>query len=318
MAAIVITEFMDEEAIRGLLASHDVVYDPALVDRRADLLAAAANADALIVRNRTRVDAALLDVAPKLKAVGRLGVGLDNIDVEACKARGVAVYPATGANDVAVVEWVVAAMLLLLRGAFAATDSVTAGEWPRTKLMGREAGGKRLGLIGFGSIGRKVGAVAAALGMSVCGFDPHIAVGDVVWSQPWGKVAPCDLKTLLRDGDVVSLHVPLTEATRNMIDAATIAGMKRGAILINAARGGVVDEAAVADALRSGQLGGAALDVFAQEPLTLERGQVFAGCPNLLLTPHIAGVTVEANTRVSRMVAEKIRDHLAGDSRCRL
>ena len=260
------------------------------------------------------VDAALLERAPKLKAVGRLGVGLDNIDTEACKARGIAVYPATGANDVAVVEWVIASMLVLLRGAFAASGSVIAGEWPRTKLMGREAMDKQLGLVGFGSIGRKVGAVAAALGMSVCAFDPHIAADDAAWSQAWGKVMPCDLKTLLRDSDVVSLHVPLTDATRNLIDAGTIAGMKRGAILINAARGGVVDEAALADALRAGQLGGAALDVFAQEPLTKELGQVFAGCPNLLLTPHIAGVTVEANTRVSRMVAERIRDHLAGGS----
>lgn len=313
MAAIVITEFMDEEAIRGLLASHDVVYDPTLVDRRDDLLAAVAKADALIVRNRTRVDAGVLDRAPQLKAVGRLGVGLDNIDLQACKARGIAVYPATGANDAAVVEWVIAGMLVLLRGTFAASDSVMAGEWPRTKLMGREAGGKMLGLVGFGGIGRKVGAVAAALGMDVCAFDPHLAADDAAWSQPWGQVVACDLKTLLRDSDVISLHVPLTDATRNMIDAGAIAGMKRGAVLINAARGGVVDEAAVADALRTGQLGGAALDVFAQEPLTQEGGQVFAGCPNLILTPHIAGVTVEANTRVSRMVAEKIRDHLAGD-----
>jgi (S)-sulfolactate dehydrogenase len=312
MAAIVITEFMDEDAIRGILGSHDVLYDPALVDRRDDLLSTVAKAEALVVRNRTRVDTALLDHAPKLKAVGRLGVGLDNIDMDTCKARGIAVYPATGANDAAVVEWMIAAMLMLLRGAFGASESVIAGEWPRTKLMGREAGGKRLGLVGFGSIGRKVGAVAAALGMTVCAFDPHIAAGAAAWSQPWGKVDRCDLKTLLRASDVISLHVPLTDATRNVIDAAAIAGMKRGAILINAARGGVVDEAAVADTLRAGQLGGAALDVFMQEPLTQERGQVFAGCPNLILTPHIAGVTVEANTRVSRMVAEKIRDHLAG------
>ena len=314
MAAVVITEFMDEDAIRGILASFDVLYDPALVDRRDDLSAAIADADALIVRNRTRVDAALLDRAPKLRAVGRLGVGLDNIDMEACKARGIVVYPATGANDVAVVEWVIAAMLVLLRGVFTASGSVIAGEWPRTKLMGCEACDKRIGLVGFGSIGRRVGAVAAALGMSVCAFDPHIAASDVVWSQPWGRVTPCDLETLLRDSDVVSLHVPLTDATRNMIDAAAIAGMKQGAILINAARGGVVDEAALPDALRAGQLGGAALDVFTEEPLTAARGQILADCPNLILTPHIAGVTVEANTRVSRMVAEKIRDHLAGGS----
>jgi (S)-sulfolactate dehydrogenase len=311
MAAIVITEFMDEDAI-GILADHDVLYDATLVDRRADLSAALGEARALIVRNRTQVDAALLAAAPKLAAVGRLGVGLDNIDVAACKARGIAVYPATGANDAAVVEYVIAAMLVLLRGVFAATDAVLTGAWPRTQLMGHEAGGKRLGLIGFGAIGRKVGACAAALGMQVAGYDPHVPAGDAAWTRNWGNVAALDLDRLLRDSDVVSLHVPLTEDTRNLLDRARIARMKRGAILINAARGGVLDEAAMAEALRAGALGGAALDVFTQEPLTKEQGQVFAGCPNLLLTPHIAGLSLEANTRVSRLVAEKIRDHLAG------
>lgn len=312
MATIVISEFMDEDAVTGILAGHDVLYDATLVDRRDELMAALAEARALIVRNRTRVDAALLAAAPRLEAIGRLGVGLDNIDIAACKARDIAVYPATGANDAAVVEYVIAAMLALLRGAFASTGAVAAGEWPRTKLMGREAGGKRMGLIGFGSIGRKVGAFTAALGMHVAGHDPHIAAGDAAWSQPWGKVAALDLDSLLQTSDVVSLHVPLTDATRNLLDRAGIARMKRGAILINAARGGVVDEAAVANALRSGQLGGAALDVFAQEPLSKEHGDVFNGCPNLLLTPHIAGLSVEANTRVSRLVAEKIRNHLSG------
>ena len=165
-----------------------------------------------------------------------------------------------------------------------------------------------MGLIGFGGIGRKTGAVAAALGMDVCAYDPHVAVGD----QPWGKVSALPLDVLLEQSDVVSLHVPLTPETRNLIDRAAIARMKPGAILINAARGGVLDEAALADALRSGTLGGAALDVFTTEPLTKERAQAFAGCPNLILTPHIAGLTAEANVRVSRLVAEKVRDHLAG------
>jgi (S)-sulfolactate dehydrogenase len=312
MAAIVIAEFMDEDAITGILAGHDVLYDAALVDRRPELVAAVGDARALIVRNRTKVDAELLARAPKLQAVGRLGVGLDNIDVAACKVRGIAVYPASGANDAAVVEYVVGAMLTLLRGAFAATEAVMAGQWPRTKLLGREAGGKRLGLIGFGAIGRKVGAAAGALGMTICAHDPHVPEGSAAWSQPWGKVTPLGLDALLRESDVVSLHVPLTDGTRNLLDRAAIARMKRGAMLINAARGGVLDEAAVADALRSGALGGAALDVFVQEPLSQKRAQVFAGCRNLILTPHIAGLTVESNVRVSRMVAEKIRDHLAG------
>jgi (S)-sulfolactate dehydrogenase len=308
MAAIVICEFMDEDAVSGILAGQDVLYDATLVDRRPALIAALAEARALIVRNRTQVDADLLAKAPKLEAVGRLGVGLDNIDVAACEKRGIAVYPATGANDAAVVEYVIGAMLTLLRGAFAATEAVMAGEWPRTKLLGREAGGKRLGLIGFGAIGRKTGAAAAALGMEICAYDPHISIGD----QPWSKVTPLVLDALLEESDVVSLHVPLTDETRNLLDAKKIAHMKRGAVLINAARGGVLDEAAVAGALKSGALLGAALDVFAQEPLSRERAQVFAGCPNLILTPHIAGLTVESNVRVSRMVAEKIRDHLAG------
>jgi (S)-sulfolactate dehydrogenase len=312
MAEVVISEFMDKDAVDGILAGYNVLYDAGLVDRRIDLSAALADARALVVRNRTKVDADLLGKAPKLEAVGRLGVGLDNIDVAGCKARGIAVYPATGANDAAVVEYVVAAMLVLLRGAYGATVSVIAGEWPRTKLLGREAGGKRLGLIGFGSIARKVARVAAALGMEIVAHDPHIPAGDSAWSQPWGKVASLALDDLLTQSDVVSLHVPLTAETRNLIDHARLGHMKAGAILINAARGGVVDEAAVAEALKSGMLAGAALDVFAQEPLSKEQGALFAGCPNLILTPHIAGLTVESNVRVSRMVAEKIRDHLAG------
>jgi (S)-sulfolactate dehydrogenase len=311
MAAIVICEFMDEDAVTGILAGHDVLYDASLVDRRPELIAALTEARALVVRNHTQVDAALLARAPKLQAVGRLGVGLDNIDVAACEKRGIAVYPATGANDAAVVEYVIGTMLTLLRGAFAATEAVLAGEWPRTKLLGSEAGGKRLGLIGFGAIGRKTGVAAAALGMEICAYDPHIfSAGD----QPWGKVTPLALDVLLKASDVVSLHVPLTDETRKLLDAKKIAHMKPGAVLINAARGGVLDEAAVAGALKSGALRGAALDVFAQEPLMEERARVFAGCPNLILTPHIAGLTVESNVRVSRMVAEKIRDHLAGSS----
>ena len=132
MAAIVICEFMDEDAVTGILASFDVLYDASLVNRRDDLVTALCEARAMIVRNRTKVDTELLVRAPKLQAVGRLGVGLDNIDVAACKARGIAVYPATGANDAAVVEYVIGTMLTLLRGAFAATEAVLAGEWPRT------------------------------------------------------------------------------------------------------------------------------------------------------------------------------------------
>jgi (S)-sulfolactate dehydrogenase len=311
MPDIVISEFMDEAAIRDGLKGFDVLYEPALVDRPDDLARAVAEARALIVRNRTQVRGALLAGAPLLRAVGRLGVGLDNIDVEACRARGVAVYPATGANDVSVAEYVIATAMLLLRGAYGATQDVIAGTWPRNRLMGREISGKRLGLIGFGSIARETAKRAAALGMEVVAHDPYLPADPAAWHQPWGHVTPSSLGDLLTTSDVVSLHVPLTGETRNLLGREALSRMKPDAILINAARGGVVDEAALADALKSGRLGGAALDVFEEEPLSAGKAAVFAGCPNLILTPHIAGVAVESNVRVSWVTVDAVRKHLA-------
>ena len=318
MPKVIISEFMDEAAIAAELAGLDVVYDPGLVDRPEDLAAAAARADALIVRNRTQVRGALLDAARDLTVVGRLGVGLDNIDLPACRARGIAVYPATGANDGAVAEYVIASALLLLRGAYGASAAVAAGAWPRNALMGREIAGKRLGLVGFGAIARETARRAAALGMAVAAHDPFVAADDPAWTQTWtqtwtpasGPVERTALDALIAGSDVLSLHVPLTDATRGLIDAAALARMPTGAILINAARGGVVDEAAVARALRSGHLGGAALDVFDREPLDAAAGAVFADVPNLILTPHIAGVTQESNVRVSAVTAQAVRRHL--------
>jgi (S)-sulfolactate dehydrogenase len=312
MPDIVITEFMDEDAIRGGLAGFDVLYDPQLVDRPEDLARVVAEARGLIVRNRTQVRAALIAAAPRLEVVGRLGVGLDNIDVAACKARNVAVFPASGANDISVAEYVIGTAMMLLRGAYASTGEVIAGAWPRNRLMGREIAGKHLGLVGFGAIAREAAKRAVALGMSVSAFDPYVMSDSPAWDQPWGRIEPSSLEPLIAGSDVVSLHVPLTPETRNLIGADAIARMKPDAVLINAARGGVVDEAAVAEALRAGQLGGAALDVFAAEPVTAERGAVFAGCPNLVLTPHVAGVTVESNVRVSWVTVENVRKHLAG------
>jgi (S)-sulfolactate dehydrogenase len=310
MPKVIISEFMDEAAIAAELAGFDVLYDPGLVDRPADLTTAVEGADALIVRNRTQVRGALLEAARDLKVVGRLGVGLDNIDVPACRDRGIAVYPATGANDVAVAEYVVATAMLLLRGAYGATARVAAGTWPRNALMGREIAGKRLGLVGFGAIARETAQRAAALGMAIAAHDPFLAEGDPAWNPAYGPVQRQALDTLIAQSDVLSLHVPLTDRTRGLIDAAALARMPKGAILINAARGGVVDEAAVAESLRAGHLGGAALDVFDREPLDAAAGAVFADVPNLILTPHIAGVTQESNVRVSAVTAQAVRRHL--------
>jgi (S)-sulfolactate dehydrogenase len=303
---ILVTEFMDALAVDRLRAAHPVTYEPGLADRQGDIPALMPGVRALIVRNRTQVRAALLDAAPDLACVGRLGVGLDNIDVAACEGKGVAIYPATGANNLSVAEYVIGTAMALLRGAYGANAAMLAGKWPREACAGRELSGKVLGLVGFGAIARDTAARARALGMEIAAFDPFVPEDDPVWRTA-GRL---DLDALLAAADVVSLHVPLTSGTRHMIDAARIASMKRGAILVNAARGGVVDEASVARALRMGRLGGAALDVFETEPLTADAARVLADAPNLILTPHIAGVTAESNTRVSDLIADRVLAHL--------
>ncbi len=304
---IVISEFIDDEAATLLNQAYAVTLDPGLVDDRPRLLARLADADALIVRNRTLVDAGLLAAAPRLKVVGRLGVGLDNIDLPACQARDIAVFPATGANAQAVAEYVIAATLILLRGGYGETKAVSAGLWPRTALgKGREAAGKTLGIVGFGGIGQLTARLARGLGLSVVAYDPLQDAGAPAYRAL--SVAPVGLDELLAMSDVISLHLPLNADTRSLFDAARLERIKPGAILINTARGGIVDEAALARLLRDGRLAGAALDVFADEPLP--PGSPLADVPNLLLTPHIAGLTVESNSRVSLMVARRVDDAL--------
>jgi (S)-sulfolactate dehydrogenase len=310
MTDIVISEFMDEAAVEELRSDFAVTYDKGLVDRPEDLARLAAGARALIVRNRTQVRGALLAAGAKLEAIGRLGVGLDNIDVAACEARGIAVLPATGANDIAVAEWAVTTIMMLLRGAYFASDEVAAGAWPRERLMGREVHGKVLGLVGFGAIARETAVRASALGMAVIAHDPFVRDDDPAWARLGAR--PVGLDALLAGADAVSLHVPLTDDTRNLIDGRRLAAMKPGAVVVNAARGGVVDEAALAAALKAGSLAGAALDVFAAEPL--KAGSPLAGCPNLILTPHIAGVTAESNVRVSSVTAANVRRVLSGNA----
>jgi (S)-sulfolactate dehydrogenase len=306
MADIVICEFMDESVLRTALAAQDFLYDATLVDRPNDLAAAVGDARALIVRNRTQVRGALLAAATRLRVVGRLGVGLDNIDLDACKARNIAVHPATGANDVSVAEYVITAILVLLRRAWFATPDMLAGRWPRMTTVGREVSGRALGLVGFGAIARETARRAHALGMHVRAHDPYVAAEDTAW-QLAERVG---LDELLASCQVVSLHVPLTAQTRHLLDARRIASMPKGSVVINAARGGVVDESAVAAALRRGHLGGAALDVFEREPLDAAAAAAFADVPNLLLTPHIAGVTEESNVRVSAATAAAILQYV--------
>lgn len=306
MADIVISEFMDAEAVDWLQRDFSVTYDPTLVDDPARLAGACAGARGLIVRNRTQVRQALLASAPQMRAVGRLGVGLDNIDLDACKARDVAVFPATGGNTVSVAEYVITAVLMLRRGAWLGSAEVLEGAWPRQRMMGLEVSGATLGLLGFGAIAQAVASRAAALGMTIAAHDPFLPEDHPAWE---GAIRCATLDALLQSADALSLHVPLTDHTRNLLDGARLAQMKPGAVLVNTARGGIVDETALASALSSGHLAGAALDVFAAEPLPT--GTVLQPAPNLIATPHIAGVTVESNTRISWITAENVARHLA-------
>lgn len=292
---IIVCEFIDAEALAAFPAAWSVRYDPGLADDRGALLRSIADADGIIVRNKTLVDADLLAAAPRLAVIGRVGVGLDNFDLEACAARGVAVRSAVGANAQSVAEYVIAALLRLIRGDLAAAPRLIAGAWPRLDMIGGEIAGRRLGLVGLGHCGRAVAVRARALGLSVAASDPYLDPSDPAWAG----VERLDQEALFARSDILSLHCPLTDETRGLIDAAALERLPEGAVLINSARGPVIEPAAVAAALRAGRLSGAAIDVYAEEPLTAEAARVFEAAPNLLLTPHIAGVTRQSNRRVS-------------------
>lgn len=310
MTRIVITEFLEAEAVDELKRrGFDVHWDRELWTKRGELEKLVRDLPALIVRNRTKVDEALLRLAPKLKVVGRLGVGLDNIDVAACERRGIEVCSARGANATSVAEYAIAMAMILLRGrAYRDTQRLVAGEWPREELgRGLELAGKTLGIIGLGSIGSTTARKARALEMRVLACDPYLPAG----SESWNIAERTTLEALLERSDVITIHCPLDEKTRGMIRKPQIERMRKGAILINSARGGIVEEADCAAALRAGKLGGAALDVFDDEPIRAATGKLFAGLGNVILTPHISGVTSEANHRVSYMTVDSVARVLA-------
>jgi len=304
MTDIIITEFLEPGAVDILKQSFKVHWDAELWNKRGELEKLVRDLPGLIVRNRTPVDKALLDLAPRLKVVGRLGVGLDNIDVKACEARSIEVCSARGANATSVAEYAIAmAMILLRRRAYLDTHRLVAGEWPREELgRGLELAGKRLGIIGLGSIGGTTARKARALDMRVTAFDPYLPDEH----ENWNVAQKVTFAELLATSDVITVHCPLNAETRGMIGAQELARVRRGAVLINSARGGIVDEAACAAALRTGPLAAAALDVFDYEPIRSEAGKLFAGIPNVVLTPHISGVTAEANHRVSLMTVESV------------
>jgi len=263
-----------------------------------------ADADALIVRSATKVTSELLDIATKLRAVGRAGVGVDNIDLEAATKRGVLVMSTPGGNAVSVAEHTFALLLALARQVPRLDKAIHEGRWEKSSAAGTEVRGKTLGLIGLGRIGSEVAVRAEAFDMRVLAYDPYISEA----AAREVSVELVALEILLAESDFVSLHTALSPATQNLINATTIEKMKKGARVINAARGELIDEAALAAALKSGKLAGAALDVFAEEP---PKNSPLIGLSNVIATPHVAGSTTEAQEEVGTQVAVQIKDYLA-------
>ena len=255
--------------------------------------------DALIVRGRTKVTSAVFEAASKLKVVGRAGVGVDNIDLAAAQSSGVTVVNAPTATSIAVAEHTLAMMLSLVRHVARADSSMKSGLWEKKNLVGSELNGKVLGIIGMGNIGSGVAQRGAAFGMSILGYDPFL--DEAAISQRGAE--PVALNALYARSDFISLHIPLTPETRGIINGQTIGLMKRGAYLICAARGGVIDETALLNALESGQIAGAALDVFSSEPPGLT---ALVAHPNVVATPHIGAQTAEAQVRAAVDIAEEV------------
>jgi D-3-phosphoglycerate dehydrogenase len=267
------------------------------------LAAELADADALVVRSAVQADAALLAAAPKLRVIGRAGVGVDNIDTAAATHRGIVVMNTPGANAVAVAELTLGLMISLARSIPRANATMHAGKWDKKSLQGSELRGKTLGIVGLGRIGLEVARRAASFGMNILGYDPFVA--PVIARENGVTLVPID--EIFKASDYLTLHVGLTTQTEGLINATSLAIMKKGIRIINCARGELIVEQALADAIKSGHIGGAALDVFHQEPL---KDSPFYGLDNVILSPHIAGATDEAQEAIGIQLAMQVRDYL--------
>lgn len=298
---VLIREPIAEPGVELLRSRFEVVED-----RESDLASIIAGFEAVVIRSATTIDAELIDRAERLKVVGRAGVGIDNVDIDAATRRGIVVCNAPDSTVVSAAEHTIALLLALVRHIPQAHASLTSGSWERSRFAGVELAGKTLGVIGLGRIGQQVARRAAGLGMRVVGYDPFISVER--FRELGVEPAPA-LDELFADSDVITLHAPLTDDTRGLVSADAIARMRDGVRIVNAARGGLVDEQALVDGIRSGKVAGAALDVFAFEPYSgplLELDEV-------VVTPHLAASTMEAQDRAGVLVAEQVAAALAGE-----
>jgi D-3-phosphoglycerate dehydrogenase len=303
---VLVTDTLAESGLDILRRADDVELDYRPGLKGEELLDAVRQSDALITRSGTAVTPELVNAGSRLRIIGRAGVGLDNVDVEACTARGILVINAPTANIMSATEHTMAMLLALCRNIPEAHASVKRGEWTRAKFMGMELNGKTLGVIGLGRIGSRVTTRAKAFGMNVVAYDPYI--NDMAFEKVGAeKVA---LSTLLAMADVITVHTPMTDETRSMIGAAEIAQMKDGVVVLNIARGGIYDEAALAAALNAGKIAGAAIDVYVDEPPAKDHPLMTA--KNAILSPHIGANTIEAQDRVAVQTSEMVIEALRG------
>ena len=308
MKKVLITEFMEQDSVDKMSENFDVTYDTSLHENQAKLSSLIANTNAVIVRNKTQLTEDLLSKAKQLTFIGRLGVGLDNIDTDYCSNNGIFVQPATGMNADSVAEYVITCSLSLLKNIPIAHHGTSSGQWPRTSIESRELGRKTLGLLGFGVIGKKVSRLAQVFGAKVIAYDPFVPESEASKHN----VSLVKQEDLFDLSDVISIHLPLTDQTRNLINARSFNLMKQNPIIINSSRGSIVNEKDLLQAYSEKIISGFALDVYSSEPVEEDFYKHISNSMNCILTPHNSGVTTESNVRVSQFIAEKTINFLRG------
>jgi len=301
MTKILITEFINQDSLNDLNNIFETKFNEKLWEKNEELTEIIKDYDGLIVRNKTQVSEHILSNAKNLKFIGRLGVGLDNIDTEFCKTKNIHVQPATGMNADSVAEYVVSSSMSLIKKIPILHNGTVKGNWPRTTIKSAEINGKCIGVVGFGTIGRKVAEYSLKNGLNVLAYDPYIKeLGD---NEKDYRLS--SLEDIFQNADIVSLHLPLTEETKNLINKSSFSKMQKHPIIINTSRGSVVNENDLIEAYNQNLISGFALDVFENEPITNDLYEKIKPDMNCILTPHISGVTTESNIRVSNFIVKK-------------
>ena len=301
---ILITEFMEVKCVEVLKINFDVTVDHDLSENSNELKKIISKFDALIVRNKTQVKKEVLEKATNLKFIGRLGVGLDNIDTDYCKSNNIYVQPATGMNADSVAEYVINTSLSLLKNLPLMHQETSIGNWPRTSISSRELKDKTIGLLGFGLIAKKVSILAKVFNAKIIAYDPFIdsSIGNKF------DVKLLDIKEIFQLADIISIHLPLNVNTKNLLNYEVFKKMLKQPIIINSSRGSIINEEDLLRAYDEKLITGFALDVYDNEPVQKTFLNSIKSNTNCILTPHIAGVTEESNTRVSEFIANSVKE----------